>query len=504
MNLNLLKNVRTLAIVCTQWGDTGKGKLVDYFSEWAEIIARGTGGANAGHTISLGGKEYVFHLVPSGILHADKINIIGNGVVLDPGVLLDEIRTLASSGIGCENLRIALNAKLVLPQHLLIDRLRESGAGKIGTTGRGIGPAYEDHYRRIGLTVNDLLNKDSFATKLKTNLAAHMPFIMEHDWQAVREILLHKHLGFGAYYSKKLVVDADAIIEQYLEYGKALDSMITDTDAYLRTAVGNQRILLEGAQGNMLSIDYGTYPYVTSSDCSIHGLAKGVGLSADVVDRTLGIAKAFYMTRVGEGPFPTEMGGERSAEWCGTKGISHTIENEKFPSLSLETDGIIYPSDGNEFELGIAVRKAGNEYGATTGRPRRTGWFDIPLLRYSREIAGRHGLEVALTKLDVLGKCPIIKVCTAYKYTGPDFRFGRCHMRRDDVLSVAVPSNDIMSHCQPIYREFPGWLSDISGARSRKELPKELEALISFVENEAKVKAALLSVGPDREQTIFE
>ena len=411
----IMDSCRVLAIVCSQWGDTGKGKLVDFFAQWAAIIARGTGGANAGHTICLGDKEYVFHLVPSGILHSNKVNIIGNGVALDPRTLLDELGILTAAGITYQNLRIALNAKLVLPQHLVMDRIRESGAGKIGTTGRGIGPAYEDHYRRLGLTVNDLLNPDAFASKFKANLCEKVQVLETYNQWSLMQILEHPHLkGFVS----DGTLDVNLIIEQYLAYGKQLKNMIDDTDALLRGQMHDPKIkmLLEGAQGNMLSIDYGTYPFVTASDCTVQGLAKGVGLTAADVDQTISIVKAFYMTRVGDGPVPTEMGGAKSAEWCATKGVNRNLEKDRFPSVSIadiESLATSKHDSENELKLGIAIRKLGKEYGATTGRPRRVGWLDLPLLRYSSQIAGKHGKNIALTKIDVLNQCPLIRVCTA-------------------------------------------------------------------------------------------
>lgn len=498
MNQKPLEGIKTLAIVCTQFGDTGKGKLVDYFAEWADVIARGTGGANAGHTISLNGVEHVFHLVPSGILHAGKLNIIGNGVVLDPRVLIEELELLHSERIPCSNLLIAHNAKLVLPQHVVLDRLRESGSGKLGTTGRGIGPAYEDHYRRVGLTVNDLLNPDAFSRKLCRGLEETIRIMQSYDPDVIKVIMSHAHLGNGSFYKPGVYFDVDAIVSAYAEYGKKLASLVADTDSLIRQQQGTRRtkILLEGAQGNLLSVDYGTYPFVTASDCTIHGLAKGVGLSERDVDLTIGIAKAFYMTRVGEGPFPTEMGHDRSAKHCATKGVTRETEKAQYPDASLSQGNHV---DG-DFKLGIAVRRVGNEYGATTGRPRRTGWLDLPLLRYSSRITGRY---VALTKLDVLSGCPVIKVCVAYRYKGPDYRIEGKMLRRGEVLSEAIPSNDIMQHCSPMYEEFPGWKEDIGGAKKREELPRELLNLIAFVETRAEVEARLLSVGPDREQTIF-
>lgn len=491
MNQQLLPaNVKTLAIVCTQWGDSGKGKLVDYFAQWADVIVRGTGGANAGHTISLGGQTYVFHLVPSGILRREKVNIIGSGVVLDPRVLIEELDVLATRGIPCDNLRVAYNAKLVLPQHLVIDQVRESGAGKIGTTGRGIGPAYVDHYQRVGLIVNDLLNLDTLRTKLRRNLEYTSQVLRSCNPDVLGQVF--KGLGFDDVKGDGWF-DIDAIVSRYFEYGRRLAPMITDTDDFLRTNQGKKQILLEGAQGTMLSVDYGTYPFVTASDCSTAGLAKGAGLSLRDIDRVIGIAKAFYMTRVGGGPFPTEIGGEQSAEWCATRGVTRETERAKYPSVTL--------TEKDPFGLGIAIRQAGHEYGATTGRPRRTGWLDLPVLRYSSRITGK---EIALTKLDVLSQCPVIKVCVGYTYTGPDYRVGSKFLTNGNHLRIAIPMAEVLRHCQPVYEEFPGWMSDISGVRSRRDLPQQLQRLIDFVEVSADVRATLLSVGPDREQTIFE
>ncbi|MBI4065908.1 adenylosuccinate synthetase, partial [Candidatus Kaiserbacteria bacterium] len=277
----LLNGVSTLAIVCTQWGDTGKGKFVDYFAEWADIIARGTGGANAGHTIVISGKTYVFHLIPSGILYdsAGKVNVIGNGVACDPRILIEELEVLTQEDMSFNNLSIAYNARLVLPQHILMDRLRESSrdGSRIGTTGRGIGPAYVDHYARVGLTVNDMLNVDSLRRKLERNLTEKRKLLACADPLLVRQIMDHPQLGSGAFYHSSKFFDDDAIVEQYRMYGETLRLLIRDTDQMLQDAVGKKRVLLEGAQGNLLSIDYGTYPFVTASDCSVQGLARGVG-----------------------------------------------------------------------------------------------------------------------------------------------------------------------------------------------------------------------------------
>ena len=413
----LLEGVSTLGIVCNQFGDTGKGKFVDIFASWADIIARGTGGANAGHTITFGKTEHIFHLIPSGILYdkEGKINIIGTGSAFDPAVIMEEIELLKKEGFTYKNLLISRNAHLVMPQHLLMDRIKEScKEGKIGTTGRGIGPVYVDFYARNGLVVNDILNREIFEKKLRKNLKDKIDYLRQFDIKAIEDVLRHKHLGSGKFFDAKEIFNFDALVEAYMEYAKILGNLITDTDTFLREALGKKKILLEGAQGMGLSIDYGTYPYVTSSDCTIGGLAKGVGLKEQDVDLTLGIVKVPYMTRVGEGPFPTEIGGQKSAEWCGTPGVTKTTEQEKYPNATVnETD---------EFLLGIGIRKAGHEYGATTGRPRRTGWLDLPFLRYGLQFSSR---DLILTKLDVFDEAENISICTSYIYEGPGFNLGK-------------------------------------------------------------------------------
>lgn len=501
----LLKHVRTLAIVCLQWGDSGKGKLVDFFADWADIIARGTGGANAGHTIKAGGQEMIFHLVPSGLMRENKINIIGNGVVLDPRILCEELSVLEQHGIEYrDRLFIANNAKLVLPHHLVIDRIRDMAkSGRIGTTGRGIGPAYEDHYRRTRLVVADLLNPEIFVRKLERSLGEIILLLQSYDPEAIKTIMRHKHLGEGRFYSANGFFSTGEIAEAYLGWGSKLAPMIRDTDSWLRREVGQRPILLEGAQGTLLSVDHGTYPYVTASDASLAGLAKGVGLLSSQVDLTLGIVKAPYMTRVGEGSFPTEMGGTQSNEWCGRMAAS-IARADGFKSVrDLEADayGLVTLDDPDEFKLGVAVRIVGDEYGKTTSRPRRTGWLDLPLLRYARQF---NGPDVVLTKLDVLSRCPTIKICVAYRYDGPNYWVdGEDILTRGKEIQTAIPADEVLKHCRPIYREFPGWRCDISQAKSVDDLPPELINIIKFIEGEAGVKARVLSVGSDREQTIF-
>lgn len=490
----LLKGVNTLAIVCDQWGDTGKGKFVDFFADWADVIARGTGGANAGHTISLNGKEHVFHLVPSGILHDSKgkVNIIGTGTVIDPKVVCDELKILSKEGLTHKNLRISQNAKLVLPQHLVMDQVKEIDAsGKIGTTGRGIGPAYVDHYDRIGLVMNDLLNPDSFINKLQRNLRDKIRLLKTFDPKVISDIMHSSRLSNGRFWDSETIFNAEAIMECYLAYSKILGELIRDTDEFLQKSVGKKKILLEGAQGNLLSIDYGTYPFVTSSDCSIRGLTKGVGLKETDVDLTLGIVKAFYMTRVGEGPFLTELGGNESAMWCGSRRANKETELSEYGKLDVNQD--------DPFMSGVAIRMAGNEYGATTGRPRRTGWLDLPLLRYSMKISGPNTI---LTKLDVLDQCKQIRICHAYRYFGKDYKIGNCTIRDSQVLKTAIMDDEIIRHCMPLYTDFPGWETPIHEIDSLAKLPANLKRILRFVEKKTGMNTRIISVGKDREQTI--
>jgi adenylosuccinate synthase len=489
---NFLNNVMTLAVVCNQWGDTGKGKFVDYFAGKAKIIARGTGGANAGHTINIKDKTYIFHLIPSGIIYDSekKINIIGNGVALDPRVILEELGLLDKSGLSYNYFKIAYNSKLVLPQHLVLDNIKEAGTGKggtIGTTGRGIGPVYTDYYARIGLTTNDMLNKDLFAAKLKKNLKDKITLLQNEDPKKIKEIMNQPHLENGIFYDSKKIFNEEAIIEKYMQYGQKLKEMISDTDEFINSRKGKDRILLEGAQGHLLSIDYGSYPYVTSSDPSIRGLAKGVGLMEKDIDLTLGIAKAFYMTRVGGGPFPTEIGGKESEEWCSSK--TKKDEESKYSNAGINSE--------NELDQGIAIRKIGKEYGATTGRPRRIGWLDLPLLRYATRI---NGPDVILTKIDVLNYCNTIKICDSYVYDGPDYNIGNRLLKKGAHIDVAYPNSEILKYCKPIYKDFPGWESDLSGIKEYEKFPSNLRDIIDFIKC---VNVKIISTGPEREQTIL-
>jgi len=491
---NLLKEVNTCAVVCNQWGDTGKGKIIDYLTEWADIVARGTGGANAGHTISINNKKFIFHLMPSGILYDSKgkINIVGNGVAFDPRIFIDELNDLKKNKIIPKHLKIALNAKLVMPYHILLDRLKETERkkGKIGTTGRGIGPVYTDFYARKGLIVNDILNKNIFIEKLKKNLREKKYLLKRFDLKDIYEIL--KTINQEQLFDEKEILNENKLVKLYTEtYKQILEKYIFDTDSFIRKNKGKKKILLEGAQGFMLSIDYGTYPYVTSSDPSILGLSKGVGLKETDVDLTLGIAKAFYMTRVGEGPFPTEFGGKESRSYCAK--TTKTEEEKISKTFDLNTN--------DEFKLGVAIRLIGDEYGATTKRPRRTGWLDLVILKSAIEINGKN---LVLTKVDVLTGRKKINICYAYKYTGKDLLYGNKILKAGDVISDPITDTHIIDNSIPIYKTFNGWEEDIRNIKHYKDLPQNLKEIIKFIEKETNAKVRIVSVGPNRNETIIK
>jgi len=416
-------------LVGSQWGDEGKGKIVDILSENFEIVTRYQGGANAGHTVEIGEKQYILHLIPSGILRENVICVIGNGVVIDPTALLEEIDLLEKNDIKVNGrLFISHNAHLIMPYHKLLDSINEKGENKIGTTGRGIGPCYIDKFARKGIRIVDLLNKKVLEEKIRTNLKE-------------KNNILEK-----VYDSKGL--DVEEIIEQYLAFDKAIDKYIKDVPAYLNEAIDNGKsVLLEGAQGALLDVDHGTYPYVTSSSPTSGGACTGTGIPPTKINNVIGIVKA-YTTRVGNGPFPTEL---------------------------LDADG-------------EKLRKVGAEYGATTGRPRRCGWFDAFLVRYSAMVNGIN--SVAITKLDVLSDFDEIKVCTGYKINSKHIK--------------SFPTDtDRLSVVEPIYETMPGWKSDISKCLSYNELPKRTKDYLSFIAKKAGIKINIVSVGPKRKQTFF-
>ncbi len=415
-------------LIGSQWGDEGKGKVTDILSEKYKIVVRYQGGANAGHTIKIGEKEYILHLIPSGILREDVTCVIGNGVVLDPEALVNELEFLESQNIDVNGrLFISHNAHLIMPYHKLLDSIKEEGDNKIGTTGKGIGPCYYDKYARRGIRIVDLLNKDELVKKIKSNL---------EEKNALLKNVYHRE-----------ELDAEKIIEDYLKFDKLIDPYVKDTALFLNNAADKgENILFEGAQGALLDVDFGTYPYVTSSNPTAGGASTGTGLPPTKIDSVFGIVKA-YTTRVGLGPFPTELNDE----------------------------------------TGDKLRKVGAEYGATTGRPRRCGWFDAFLVGYSRTVNGIK--DAALTKLDVLSDFDEIKVCTGYELEGK-----RLTTFPSDVARLEKVT--------PIYETLSGWKRDISNVRDYADLPDEAKTYIEFLEKQTGIRFVIISVGAKRSQTI--
>jgi adenylosuccinate synthase len=423
--------MKSLIVIGAQWGDEGKGKVVDLFSEKADVIVRYQGGSNAGHTVVLKGEKYVLHLIPSGILHKNKINIIGSGVVVDPEALIQEINDLKSKGIDFkDNLYISKRAHLIMPYHKIFDKESENKKGlkKIGTTGRGIGPTYVDKVARVGIRVCDLFEKESFYMKIKENVA-------EANEIATKIFDLKP-------------LDAEKIYNEYLDYGQIIKDFVCDTSYFINELwAKDKKIMMEGAQGTMLDVDHGTYPYVTSSNSTAGGACTGTGLSPKKIESITGVFKA-YCTRVGSGPFPTEL-----------------------------TD-----------EIGENLRKSGNEYGATTGRPRRCGWFDIVAAKYSVMVNGID--SISLTKLDVLSDLDNIYICEGYKY-------------KNDILKIFPPELNIIENVTPVYKQFKGWKKDISQCRNYKELPDETKRYLDFIRAELGINYAIISVGSERNETII-
>lgn len=419
-------------ILGAQWGDEGKGKIVDLFSEKYDVIVRYQGGANAGHTVIVGKEKYVMHLLPSGVLHKNKINIIGHGVVLDMESLVDEIRGLQKRGIEIspKNLLISENVSIVLPYHKMIDKAKEAnkkGDKKIGTTGRGIGPAYTDKYVRIGVRLRDLYNDSVLLAKVEENLE--------------EKNFLLKNL-----YSEKELA-ASQVITEAKKYAAILKPYMANTVSVLHKLLKKgKKVLFEGAQGALLDIDFGTYPYVTSSNPTIGGVMTGTGVSHRQIKKVWGITKA-YQTRVGNGPFPTEM-------------------DEK---------------------LGGTVREAGGEFGATTGRARRCGWLDLVALKYVCELNGFS--DILLTKIDVLSILPELKVCTHYIY-------------RDKKTTDFVSDGGELYKVMPVYKKMKGWGTDLTHARKYSDLPKAAKDYIKYIEKYTGVKVSIVSVGPERDQIL--
>lgn len=417
-------------LVGSQWGDEGKGKMTDFLAQDAEVIVRYQGGNNAGHTIAFGGKEYKLHLIPSGIFFKDKLSVIGNGVVLNPKAAVEELQYLEDNGVERGKLLISSRTHVILPYHIQLDKLQEEAKGdaKVGTTNKGIGPAYMDKASRIGIRMADLLEKDTFAEKLKINLA-------------------EKNKLFTKLYDAE-PMNFDDIFEEYYAYGQQLKNFVTDTSVVVNEALdAGKNVLFEGAQGVMLDIDHGTYPFVTSSNPIAGGVTTGVGIGPSRVTEVLGICKA-YSTRVGEGPFPTEL----------------------------------------HDEIGDYIRETGHEYGTVTKRPRRIGWFDAVAMRHAVRVSGLTALSLNL--LDVLTNIKTIKIATGYELAGEE-------------IDYYPASLNELANCKPIYTELPGWTEDITGVKTFEDLPENAKLFLNKITELIGVPVATISVGPDREQTII-
>lgn len=421
----------SVVLIGAQWGDEGKGKVTDFLAEKADIVVRYQGGNNAGHTVVVGEEEFKLHLIPSGILYPDKTCVIGNGVVIDPAVLLQELKYLAERGVKTDNLRISPRAHVIMPYHKKLDELIEEskGANKIGTTKRGIGPAYMDKAARVGIRIADLMDKEDFAAILEQNLKEKNHLLAK----------VYEAEGF----------DKDTIMQEYLGYADALRKYVADASVIIHDALEQgKNVLFEGAQGTLLDLDHGTYPFVTSSHPIAGAACIGAGLGPTQITKTLGIIKA-YTTRVGEGPFPTEL------------------------------------NDAT----GQYLQKQGFEFGTTTGRPRRCGWFDAVIARYAARISGLNCF--AVTKLDVLTGIETLKICTGYKYRG-------------ETITEFPATLKVLQQCEPVYEEMPGWQDDITGACSFAELPKAAQDYLNRISKLAKVPISIIGVGTRRTQTIIQ
>ncbi|EPE62245.1 adenylosuccinate synthetase [Exiguobacterium sp. S17] len=414
----------------TQWGDEGKGKITDFLSKQADVVARYQGGDNAGHTIVFNDTKYKLHLIPSGIFYSDKTCVIGNGMVVNPKSLITELAYLHERGVSTDNLRISNRAHVILPYHQLQDKLEEDAKGdaKVGTTLKGIGPCYMDKAARIGIRITDLLDKEVFAEKLKT-------------------VLTIKNRMFVKMYEVD-AVEFDDIFEEYYAYGQQFAKYVCDTSVVLNDALDDeQKILFEGAQGVLLDIDHGTYPFVTSSNAASGGVSSGAGIGPSKIDHVVGVCKA-YTSRVGDGPFPTQL----------------------------------------DDEIGHTIREVGKEYGTTTGRPRRVGWFDSVVVRHSRRVSGI--TDLCLNSIDVLTGLETLKICTAYEFEGK-------------LLDEYPPNFRVLEQCEPVFEELPGWTEDITGVRKFEDLPVNAQRYVKRIEALTGIELLTFSVGPAREQTVI-
>ncbi len=418
-------------VIGAQWGDEGKGKIIDILAKKSDYIVRFQGGNNAGHTVVVKDKKFILHLIPSGVLHKGKICIIGNGVVIDPKALLDEIDKLKKEGIvvSKKNLIIDEKAHVIFPYHKILDSLKEENKGttKIGTTKRGIGPCYTDKVARCGIRICDLVEPEIFKVKLQANLKE-------------KNKVFKKTYNFKGF-------SYTSILKEYSKYAKQIKPLVGNCSVVLNKAVVNKKsILLEGAQGTLLDVDFGTYPFVTSSNASVGGAFTGTGLGPTHIDRVIGVIKA-YTTRVGEGPLPT-----------------------------------VFPDD-----ILVKVRSKGEEFGATTGRPRRCGWFDAVVGRHSALVNGLN--DIIVTKLDVLDELKEIKICTGYKYKGRVYK--------------NMPANvEVLQKCKPVYETHKGWLKDISKSKKYSDLPKEARSYLNRISELCGTKIYMVSVGSKRSQIL--
>ena len=418
-------------VLGAQWGDEGKGKMTDYLAEEADVVVRFQGGNNAGHTVEVGDRQYKLHLIPSGILYDNKLNVIGNGVVVDPKALFEEIGYLEKEGVKVtpEKLIISDRAHLIMPYHRVLDVLKEKARGKndIGTTGKGIGPCYTDKFERCGIRVCDLLHEDVFEEKLRENIKMKNEYIT-------------KVLGGEA-------LDVEEILAQYKQYAEKIRPFVKDTSVKVYDSIKEDKtVLFEGAQGMLLDIDHGTYPYVTSSNTTAGGVSNGIGVGPNMITNAVGITKA-YTTRVGKGPFPTELENE-TGEWIRTKG---------------------------------------HEYGVTTGRSRRCGWLDLVIVKSAVRVSGLTSL--AVTKIDTLAGLDKLKICVGYKFNG-------------EIIDYFPASLEDLAKCEPVYEEFDGWDDSVADARSYDEIPENAKKYLERISEFTGTRISIVSVGPKRDQTM--
>ena len=423
--------MKTVAIVGSQWGDEGKGKVIDYLATQADVVVRGQGGNNAGHTLVVEGKKFALRLIPSGVLNSKTVNVIGNGIVFDPKGFLDEIETLNKEGIDTSNIKVSDRAHVVFPYHKELDALAEEarGANKIGTTKKGIGPCYMDKTERSGIRICDLMDKDIFAQKLKLQIDAKNKLV-----QGV--------------YEKEAMFDFETIYNEYLGYAEIIRQYVADTSVIVYDAIkAGKKVLFEGAQGTLLDLDLGTYPYVTSSHPTSGGFAIGAGVGPNMIKDVVGIVKA-YTTRVGEGPFVTEL----------------------------------------DNEIGERIRTQGREFGTVTGRARRCGWFDAVIVKYAARVNGITSISFML--LDVLSGFDKINICTGYKMG-------------DKIITDFPASLEDLAKCEPVYEVLDGWNDDLTKVEKYEDLPENAKKYIARIEELVGVSIDMVSVGPNRAQTII-